>query len=329
MGDTLSSQLSQAFNRQPPADKRGKDQNQQRQKVKSNLPHATNWIGDGEDHINLFYNAHTDLGRTLHPNSILEFEHPLFGRFNSVSSFWDYIETGAKEQRLRFMGHAARRETKRKLEKVRVPNLEYMVLDACWERIRSYPDLKEALKNSELPFDLYRTEGKLNIPVRMNDVGWLVEGMELIRRALKNEQHPNFGRWSGGKSRKEIYADYCERFVPNAKTNAKEPKQENQLLSKLRRSGPQLPQPKRKVPTNKGMMSQEIQNQILSTEEALHVQDQSQWEQAVHTAENNETPLETTLKVEVPESVLETVSQNEATAAPEAVVSVTETPQEA
>lgn len=327
MRDTLSNQLSKAFNRD--IEKKNYNNEPKRQKPKSNLPHAADWVGDGEDHINLFYGGVTDLGRTLHPNSILEFEHPLFGRFNSVSSFWDYIETGAKEQRLRFMSHSVRRETKRKLEKVRVPNLEYMVLDACWERIRSYPDLKEALKNSELPFDLYRTEGKLNIPVRMNEVSWLVEGMELIRRALKNDQHPNFGRWSGGKSRKEIYAEYCERFVPNAKAKAKEPKQENHLLSKLRRNGPQLPQPKRKVLSNKDMVSQDIQNQNVSVKETLGSQEQALLEQAAPTFESNETPLKTTLKVEVPESVLETVLQNETTETPEAVVPVAETPQEA
>ena len=200
------------------------------------LPLVSEWEGDGIDHINIYNYGITDLGRTLHPSSLLAFEHDIFGRFNSISAFWDFIETAGRDDRFRFLPHSVRLETKRKMEQIKVPYLHFMVLDACWQRIRSYELLMKALKNIDLPFDSYKLNGDMKIPQRMNHVEWLVEGLDFIRTALKKDQVPNFVRWSSQRKRREIMQEYTETFIRKPGM-VQEPK-DNLLLKELAAQGP-------------------------------------------------------------------------------------------
>ena len=305
--NSMRDQLQSAFNRQEHnrSDK-GYHQSKKKQS-KLQLPRASDWIADGEDHINLSYVGATDLGRTLHPTSMLSFVHEVFGRFNSVSAFWDYIETGARNDRLRTMPHGIRKEAKSAMPRVEVECLEFMVLDACWQRIKAYPVLMQALKDSELPFDLYRTVGELHIPVRVETSMWLVEGMELIRRALKKDQTPNFVRWTNLKSRQTVFEEYCARYIRNARPMT-DANRENKLLKDLIQSGPMIPQPKRKVQINRD--ASQVSQQAASKEEVLETLvkvDVTELESQL-TQGHQDVTVETT---EQPEKALEVVVNEE------------------
>ena len=263
------------------------------------LPLVSEWEGDGIDHINIYNYGITDLGRTLHPSSLLAFEHDIFGRFNSISAFWDFIETAGRDDRFRFLPHSVRLEAKRKMEQIKVPYLHFMVLDACWQRIRSYEKLKDALKNTDLPFDSYKLNGDMKIPQRMNHVEWLVEGLDFIRTALKKDQVPNFVRWSSQRKRRDIMQEYTETFIRKPGM-VQEPK-DNQLLKELAAEGPSNKpvQKKFKPSLNKKPKpveetSNEVETVVVSTEETV-VQEQV-------AVENQEVAL----IVETPSTVEET-----------------------
>ena len=238
------------------------------------LPSVSQWEGDGIDHINIYNYGITDLGRTLHPSSLLAFDHDIFGRFNSISAFWDFVETAGRDDRFRFLPHSVRLEAKRKMEQIKVPYLHFMVLDACWQRIRSYELLVDALKNTDLPFDSYKLNGDMKIPQRMNHVEWLVEGLDFIRTSLKKDQVPNFVRWSSQRKRREIMQEYTEMFIRKPGM-VQEPK-DNQLLKELAAQGPTLKpvQKKFKPSLNKKPKpveetSKEVETDVVTTEQTV------------------------------------------------------------
>ena len=256
MRNSLQDQLSNVFgkdnqNNQQKNSSAAPQRKKSKKKNPLSLPRVSDWQGDGIDHINLSSHGLTDLGRTLHPASRLEFNHDVFGRFNSVSAFWDWLETGARNDRLRMLPQGQRKELKASLERFNVDYLEFFILDACWQRLKAYPQLLEVLKDSTLPFDIYRTVGEMHVPLRYENSLWLVEGMEMIRSALKKGFVPNFVWWSNHKKRRTIIEEYCALHIQSTRNTAPRVPKDNELLRTLRNNGPVVQQPKRKLPVHK------------------------------------------------------------------------------
>ena len=177
------------------------------------LPNPAFWKKDGVDHLNISPKGLTDLGRTLHPNSMLGFTHDVFGDFGSVSAFWDFVETGSRHDNVRYMNTAGRMSFMKNAPKYKVDGLLYFVLDAMWQRVNTYKLLSKSLLESELPFDSYVYLGEFNYPTRRNNSTWMIKGFEEMRSSLKNNTTPDFHGLMFGKTREELFEVYLETYV--------------------------------------------------------------------------------------------------------------------
>lgn len=187
------------FNR-PFKEKLGGYFNKNQQNNHSNvLPNLYRIGADGVDHININYDGETDLGHALHQNSKFRFTHDLFGPFLTIEGFfrWLYSENGDDAFRdldaLR-CSYLAKKTINRRF----VPNLRYLVLDATWQKLNAYPELKEALGESILPLDsyYYYIDNNANVKsatrMRPFNATWMVEGIEVMRDNIKAGTEPNF-----------------------------------------------------------------------------------------------------------------------------------------
>lgn len=198
------------------------------------LPVPGKWRGDGQDHINISVSGATELGCTLHPNTMLPFKHDTFGNFNSLSAFWGYLETGASNDRIRHLHPNARLRLIAESTRYTIENMAFFIADANWQRIKLYPALQEAIIESTLPFDTYSFDGEYRVPRRRGNAGWLIEGNEIIRQALKDGVEPDFKVFMSGKTREELISGYVKQFLGNS-NNFVERKENapNMLLNSL------------------------------------------------------------------------------------------------
>jgi hypothetical protein len=149
---------------------------------------------DGVDHINIYYEAETDLGQLLDPGSRLALTHSQFGVFSNIDSFWKYIQSDSKDDVVRKMyGLELKLYAKKHLNMVSVPNLKAIIADAMYQRIMNKRNqlLATALKESELPFTRYFVNNSL-IRVNYDSATWFVAAIEEIRAALKENRSPDF-----------------------------------------------------------------------------------------------------------------------------------------
>ena len=154
-------------------------------------PSPMKWKADGEDHINIWDNAATELGRYLSHNSELPFKHNIFGKFSSMENFWHYILSDERDDRLRSMRGTTLRIFSRKLTPTKITNFRAIISDSNYQRIKSYASLSKEVAKSKLPFDSYYTNEN-GIRIRPSYFKWLIAGFEEIRKALKEEREPNF-----------------------------------------------------------------------------------------------------------------------------------------
>jgi len=153
---------------------------------------------DGYDHINVSTQGETELGQLLSLRGHSAFDHPKFGRFNSVEGFWRYIASFERDDRLRklYGDIGAFKASKIKLTRIHVVHLHGLILDALYRKITSNPSLLESFKKSTLPFTAYyypkSKEGVSS--VRQTSVWgyWVVPGLEMMRDAIKDGIEPNF-----------------------------------------------------------------------------------------------------------------------------------------
>lgn len=237
---TLGEQLVNIipFIGQPEPKEKPRQQVMKKRKPASNrLPHPSDWQEDGVDHINVSPIGLTDLGRTLHPNALLGFTHDVFGQFASISCFWDFIETGAKDDRIRSMVTVERIMYLKRHKKYKVEFLMFFVLDAMWQRIKTYARLSDSIKSSDLPFDVYYLNGEFNYPVRRPGSTWMIRGYEDIRNALQNDTQPDFVGLMGGFTREQLFNNYMNEHVRNRAPQAQKARGEsNELLKELQSS---------------------------------------------------------------------------------------------
>lgn len=148
---------------------------------------------DGTDHINIWDKGNTLLGQLLSHSAALSFTHSIFGRFSTVESFWHYIRSVERDDRIRTMSGITLKRFSEKLQTVRVRNFKAIIMDTNWQKIKQYPDLLEELRDSELPIECYyhykREDG---VRIRPNFSPWLILGFVEIRNALKENREPDF-----------------------------------------------------------------------------------------------------------------------------------------
>ena len=142
---------------------------------------------DGISHINTYSKGKTELGRMLSNFYYAPFEHPEFGKFDSVEGFWYWYQTGQQHEVLRGLhGYKAKQEGK-KYERVDI-DVEYFyekVLECIGLKIINSPEIYEALKLSTLPFVHYYRYGDENPKVIKVPCEWMMNGINNIRFIIK------------------------------------------------------------------------------------------------------------------------------------------------
>lgn len=160
-----------------------------------NLPCADTVGSDGVDHINIYSKAKTDLGLALALSCPLSFRHSVFGKFKSVESFWFYLRTTERDDRIRTMSGGSLRKFAGKLKQQRVVNFCAIFMDANWQKVKQFPEIENEMRDSVLPFEMYYTYRRVNgVRIRPTYAHWMISGFEEIRKALKENREPDF-RW--------------------------------------------------------------------------------------------------------------------------------------
>ena len=148
---------------------------------------------DGETHINIYNRGKTNLGVLLANNTELRFGHSLYGVFMTIEGFWRYIRTGMKDELFRTLQPERLLAFSKRYEQIVVPNFQAIIAEACWMKVKAYPELLEVLKATDLPFDSYFIDIKdKNHRTRPKFAYWMVSIYEEIRKALKEEREPDF-----------------------------------------------------------------------------------------------------------------------------------------
>lgn len=185
--DQLSKLLPSATRSKPHHHKKG---------GKFNQPMTAPTGKDGVDHINIFEGAVTDLGKCLSHSNQLRFQHKLYGGFSNIESFWYYIRTEEHDDRVRKLTGNKLKVFADEMTPRRVKNFMAIILDANWQRICQYPELKAAVKENTLPFECYsylkRQDG---IRQRPPHAHWMIPLFEEISLALKEDREPNLTKF--------------------------------------------------------------------------------------------------------------------------------------
>lgn len=162
------------------------------------LPSLTAIGFDGQNHINIWESGDTNLGRALSSFTAMPFKHSVYGKFTSIEGFWHYIRSTSKDDNLRHLSGYNARSFGRSIENDNVPDMYYIIADANWQKIKSYPALLEEIRNLHLPFDAYYLEAKRTKdnpePVRARSLHstWLVPAFHEIHEAIHQNREPDF-----------------------------------------------------------------------------------------------------------------------------------------
>lgn len=136
---------------------------------------------DGVDHINIYSQGKTELGKWLtnfaySPIDILE-----HGKFNSIEGYWYWL--GTKDERLRRLSGWEAKRLGKTLEAKEVDGFEDLIRKAIDIKLKSSPQKMKEFAASNLPFDHYYVFGGLK-----KDAGykWILEHFENRRTLLKD-----------------------------------------------------------------------------------------------------------------------------------------------
>lgn len=160
--------------------------------IKDPSPSPMNWEKDGLDHINIWEQAETPLGKFLSHNNDKSFTHNLFGKFNNMEAFWHYIQSEERDDRIRVMSGRSLKNFSKKLTITKIVNFRAIIMDANWQRIKKHKSVIEELRRSTLPFDCYYVNSQTSLRIRPTFFKWLIKGFEEIRQAVIEDRDPNF-----------------------------------------------------------------------------------------------------------------------------------------
>ena len=162
--------------------------------VNYSLP-PTDQIGDdGVGHHHVSNSAATLLGRVLSADSYMPFQHKFFGDFASVKTFWCYITTKERDDRLRGLHGSVLLAESAKYTRINIKNFKAILMDAVWQMIHCNPELIQIITQAEtIPFDSYYYYNRSNgVRIRRPEAHWYCRGLEIIREALLRGDTPDF-----------------------------------------------------------------------------------------------------------------------------------------
>ena len=275
--NSMASKLSALTGRQPP-------RKTNRDSIKDPSPSPAKCIGDGIDHINIWERSSTELGVALSHSSPLPFVHSVFGKFSCMESFWHYIQSEERDDRLRTLSGKTLRAFAHKLTPARAVNFRAIIMDSNWQRVKHYTVLAAAIKESELPFDCYTEDRHTGLRKRPTFFKWFIRGFEEIRKALKEGREPNFS-FLLDKANSGIY-DFVAPIAPVKHASAAKPQQQKQPVASLLKKAAQENKAEVEAPAEVALVTETVIDG--------HVIDNQQpqtTEEAPSTAEVTELPV--------------------------------------
>lgn len=160
--------------------------------IKDPAPSPSKWIADGVDHINIWERGTTELGRALSHGSRIKLTHDIFGKFSSMESFWYYMQSEERDDRMRNMSGQTLRSFARKMTPARIINFRAIIMDSNYQRIKANKPLAADLAKSTLPFECYFIGKDSDVRIRPNYFKWMIAGFDEIRTALAANREPDF-----------------------------------------------------------------------------------------------------------------------------------------
>lgn len=146
-------------------------------------------LNDGVDHINVYSNGRTELGRQLSNLAHMPFVHPRYGKFASVEGFWHWVSTGMEHDILRSLHGLEALRKGRTYPMVMIDNFEEIIKSGIEAKINSYPLLKMGLITKKLPLAHYFVfKGKGDAPdkvVVQEQFRWIVAHLEHFANQLR------------------------------------------------------------------------------------------------------------------------------------------------
>lgn len=145
---------------------------------------------DGVDHINVYSNGRTILGRQLSNLAHTPFIHPEYGAFASIEGFWHWAGTGMQHESLRSMHGIAALKKGRTFTKVIIDNFEEIIKSAIEVKINTYPLLKLGLIKNKLPLTHYFVFKKPDAPdtiVHQGQFRWIGAHLEHYAGVLRKQ----------------------------------------------------------------------------------------------------------------------------------------------
>ena len=113
-------------------------------------------------HINIYSKSLTDLGKMTSNFAYSPFEHPKYGRFNSMEAFWFYVGTGFQYGELRNLHGMQAKAMGSKIPKVQVDNFEGLIEEGIRCKVEQTPILQQMLTENHLPFKHYVFYGNVD-----------------------------------------------------------------------------------------------------------------------------------------------------------------------
>lgn len=157
-----------------------------RSNTKVLFPEDPNHLGeDGVDHINISNQAKTELGQSLSQDVFIEFEHPIFGKFNTLTGFWYYISSTDRKNECRTLNSNKLRRMFKDVKLPSIKNFRAIILEAYWLKITQNEAIQHELLNTELPLDCYFITANGTVRTRPKNHRWLLQGLNDMRNALK------------------------------------------------------------------------------------------------------------------------------------------------
>jgi hypothetical protein len=160
------------------------------------LPRITEIGNDGWNHINIWEDGDTQLGRALSHMAHLPFTHSTLGAFSSIEGLWFYVQAQVPDEALRtksgLLAHSAGRRVKTK----QIEDFRVIIAQANWEKINAYPDLAADMLATNLRFEKYYIVNSVGPDngkrQRTVNSPWMIAMFEEIRYALFHKIDPDF-----------------------------------------------------------------------------------------------------------------------------------------
>ena len=154
---------------------------------------------DGSTHINCDVFGATKLGRMLSLKAKVPFEHPVFGRFNSLEGYYYFIKyENLEKEKLQTLwgrelheyvfGKPGERSDCRPRTKV----LDFLRLmyEGTYYKIKSNPEMIKLIRENQLQYDVYykKRSGDDYVVVRPGNANWFLDHISVLATWISEAQ---------------------------------------------------------------------------------------------------------------------------------------------